>query len=119
MGRTGRTGAPAATPSRGHGNPRLGVSVSSRWGWVPSASARKSGRTRRIAHGFVVTAGIVAGVSLLVSAQPSSRIPRLPDGRPDLQGMYDLAMLTPLERPAGLPAVLTDEQAAKLEQQAE
>ena len=65
----------------------------------------------RIAHGFVVTAGIVAGVSLLVSAQPSGRIPRLPGGRPDLQGMYDLAMLTPLERPAGLPAVLTDEQA--------
>src|SRR2546422_249519 len=33
--------APAATPSRGHGDPRRGVSVSSRWGWGPSASAKK------------------------------------------------------------------------------
>ena len=31
-------GAPAAMPSRGHGNPRRGISVSSRWGWGPSAS---------------------------------------------------------------------------------
>jgi hypothetical protein len=43
--------------------------------------------------------------------------PRTPDGRPDLQGTYDLATLTPLERPAGLKAVLTDEEAAKLEKQ--
>ena len=45
-------------------------------------------------------------------------IPRTPDGKPDLTGMYDLATLTPVERPAGTPLVLTDEQAAKLEQQA-
>ncbi len=42
-------------------------------------------------------------------------IPRLADGHPDLQGMYDLATLTPVERRAGTPLVLTDEQAAKLE----
>src|SRR3954462_12667889 len=42
-------------------------------------------------------------------------IPRMPDGHPDLQGMYDLATLTPVERPAGTPLVLSDEQAAKLE----
>src|SRR5213593_1216584 len=41
---------------------------------------------------------------------------RTPDGHPDLQGTYDLATLTPLERPAGTNAVLTDEEAAKLEQ---
>jgi len=41
--------------------------------------------------------------------------PRAPDGHPDLQGTYDLATLTPLERPAGTKAVLTDEEAAKLE----
>ena len=40
------------------------------------------------------------------------------DGHPDLQGIYDLATLTPVERPAGTPLVLTDEEAAKLEQQA-
>ncbi|MCU1381723.1 MAG: hypothetical protein JWL71_420 [Acidobacteria bacterium] len=44
-------------------------------------------------------------------------IPRMPDGHPDLQGMYDLATLTPVERPAGTPLVLTDEQAATLEKE--
>src|SRR5262245_58331524 len=61
---------------------------------------------------------VVAAAGVLVSAQTASRIPRMPDGKPDLQGMYDLAMLTPVERPNALPAVLTDEQAAKLEKQA-
>src|SRR5262245_51044852 len=41
--------------------------------------------------------------------------PRTPDGHPDLQGTYDLATLTPLERPAGAKAVLTDAEAGKLE----
>src|SRR4051812_28546374 len=51
------------------------------------------------------------------TAVPSAKraIPRLADGHPDLQGMYDLATLTPVERPAGTPLVLTDDQAAKLE----
>jgi hypothetical protein len=43
----------------------------------------------------------------------------MPDGKPDLQGVYDLATLTPVERPNGLPAVLSDEQVAKLERQAQ
>jgi hypothetical protein len=47
----------------------------------------------------------------------ASSIPRMPDGRPDLQGTYDLATLTPIERPAGAPAILSDEEAKKLEQQ--
>ena len=41
--------------------------------------------------------------------------PRMPDGRPNLQGIYDLATLTPLERPAGANAILTDAEAAALE----
>ena len=40
---------------------------------------------------------------------------RMPDGHPDLQGTYDLATLTPMERPAGASLVLTKEQAARLE----
>jgi hypothetical protein len=44
-------------------------------------------------------------------------VPRTADGHPDLQGTYDLATLTPLERAAGSPLVLTGEQAKKLEQQ--
>src|SRR5436190_15474333 len=43
--------APAATRSRGHGNPRLRVSVSSRWGWGPAASARAPAATRSRGHG--------------------------------------------------------------------
>src|SRR4051812_1644649 len=72
-------------------------------------------------------AGAIAVVSLMPvqvdgqaaqkAAAPAARraIPRTPDGHPDLQGTYDLATLTPVERPAGTPLVLTDEQAAKLE----
>jgi hypothetical protein len=40
---------------------------------------------------------------------------RMPDGKPDLQGTYDLATLTPLERPMGMKPVLTREEVAKLE----
>jgi hypothetical protein len=59
----------------------------------------------------------IAAASAIVAAQQRSPagIPRLADGHPDLQGTYDLATLTPLERRAGMPLVLTDEQAAKLE----
>src|SRR5579883_2457723 len=45
-----------------------------------------------------------------------SAIPRMPDGHPDLQGVYDLATMTPLERLPGDPPVLTKEQAQKLQQ---
>ena len=44
-------------------------------------------------------------------------VPRTADGHPDLQGTYDLATLTPLQRAAGSPLVLTEEQAKKLESQ--
>jgi hypothetical protein len=76
---------------------------------------------------MVATAGIAAMAALTAAhldgqgagetAAPAARrsVPRQPDGHPDLQGMYDLATLTPIERPAGTPLVLTDEQAAKLE----
>jgi hypothetical protein len=48
------------------------------------------------------------------SAKPYSP-KRMPDGKPDLQGTYDLATLTPLERPMGMKAVLTREEVAKIE----
>jgi hypothetical protein len=51
------------------------------------------------------------------TAATAASIPRTPDGRPDLQGTYDLATLTPVERPANMPAVLSDEEARKLERQ--
>src|SRR5260221_10029566 len=80
---------------------------------------------------LVLVAGftsIIAGAGLVPAAgQAPARaanaaktppLPRTPDGHPDLQGTYDVATLTPLERTAGQPLVLTDEEAAKLEQQA-
>jgi hypothetical protein len=50
-------------------------------------------------------------------ASSAKALPRTPDGRPALQGTYDVATITPLERPAGLGnrLVLTDEEAAALE----
>jgi len=72
--------------------------------------------------------GIAAAIALPIAAQApkapvkpaaavTSGIPRMPDGHPDLQGTYDLATLTPVEREKGSPLVLTEEQARKLEQQ--
>src|SRR5277367_5494427 len=42
-------------------------------------------------------------------------VPRMPDGHPDLQGTYDLATMTPVERPRGAKATLTKQEAQKLE----
>ena len=56
----------------------------------------------------------ITGQAPKAAAKPYAP-PRMPDGHPDLQGTYDLATLTPLERPAGTKAVLTAEEAAKLE----
>src|SRR5881397_2877307 len=43
--------------------------------------------------------------------------PRMPDGHPSLQGNYDLATLTPLERRPGMKPVLTRDEAARLEKE--
>ncbi|HEV3140750.1 MAG TPA: hypothetical protein VGY57_09555, partial [Vicinamibacterales bacterium] len=68
---------------------------------------------RRLLSALALATGLVA----LVSGQQSAKIPRLPDGHPDLQGTYDLATLTPVERAPGAPLVMTDEEAAKGEKQ--
>ena len=56
---------------------------------------------------------VLAPVAL---AQDSADIPRTADGRPDLSGTYDIATLTPLQRPDefGDKLVLTEEEAAAL-----
>jgi hypothetical protein len=47
-----------------------------------------------------------------------STLPRTPDGRPDFQGNWSIATLTPLQRPAGqeAKATLTDAEAAAIEE---
>src|SRR5258705_12691738 len=49
------------------------------------------------------------------AAQKTYSPRRMPDGHRDLQGTYDVATLTPLERPASAKAVLTKEEALKLQ----
>jgi hypothetical protein len=63
----------------------------------------------------VVSAGVLAPAQIVGQSAPAYSPPRLPDGRPDLQGTYDLATLTPLERPAGMKPTLTREEVAKIE----
>jgi len=76
---------------------------------------------------ITLAVGVAAacGVAVLVGGAPAGAagqvkqggVPRASDGHPDLTGVYDLATMTPLERPNGMPAVMTDEEAAKLEKQ--
>ena len=60
-----------------------------------------------------LTALPVAGQVTKTAAK--SDLPRTPDGHPDLQGTYDLATMTPLERWPGDPPFLTKEQAEALQ----
>jgi hypothetical protein len=66
---------------------------------------------------LIITLGLVFSAAAQNPKAAAKRYvpPRTPDGHPDLQGTYDLATLTPLERPAGAPAVLSDEEAKRLE----
>jgi hypothetical protein len=75
---------------------------------------------------FVALTGLLGFAALVLCIIPAAaqtpkapaktyNVPRMPDGHPDLQGTYDLATLTPVERPAGAKLVLTNEEAAKLE----
>ena len=60
---------------------------------------------------------LAVGLTVPVAAQPASEVPRLPDGRPDLQGVWDFRTLTPLQRPTDQADqdVLTAEEAAEVE----
>ena len=70
-------------------------------------------RIRRMLY-VVSTAIVMVASGALAQSTPDS--PRRPDGRPDLSGTYDIATLTPLQRPAefGDTLVLTEEEAATL-----
>jgi hypothetical protein len=71
----------------------------------------------RACAAFVALAALLASSS---AAQPTYRAPRLPDGKPDLQGIWDFRTLTPLQRPdtAADKAVLSPEEAAAVEAKA-
>ncbi len=65
---------------------------------------------------LVVLAILLGSLTVVPTYGQAPKASRMPDGHPDLQGTYDLATLTPLERPKGMAsAVLSREEAAKLE----
>ena len=59
-------------------------------------------------------------IVLAATASLMAEVPRTPDGKPDLSGVYDIATLTPLARPVALGdrLTLTDEEAKALAKQA-
>jgi hypothetical protein len=71
----------------------------------------------------VAAAWLAAGSLAAQAAKPAAQAPakpwtapRTPDGKPDLSGFYDVATMTPVERPAGVDRlVLTPQEAAALE----
>ena len=71
-------------------------------------------RDRFFALTFTVTAAMALSPS--PGAAQSSDAPRTPWGKPDLQGVWDFATLTPMERPAELAGQerLTDEDVADI-----
>src|SRR3954466_5030050 len=68
---------------------------------------------------LLMLVGAASATAALAAMLPARIAGQSQSGHPDLTGTYDLAMLTPLERPNGLPAVLSDEEAAKREKEAE
>ncbi len=64
----------------------------------------------------LVAAIVLLAMPLAVGAQ--SKVPRTPDGKPDLQGIWDFRTLTPLERPNQFAGkeTLSAEEVATLEQ---
>jgi hypothetical protein len=64
-----------------------------------------------------VLAVVVALLLLTPAHAGQTSFPRLPDGHPDLQGTYDIASMTPLERAPGTPLVMTKEEAARFEKE--
>src|SRR4051812_37942517 len=72
--------------------------------------------------GFVAAATLPASVGAQAAPGAAGKsaaadVPRMADGKPDLQGTYDIGTLTPLQRRAGTPLVITAEEAATLEKQ--
>src|SRR5277367_1064592 len=68
----------------------------------------------RFMSGTSAAALAFAAMSLTAQAAKSG-LPRTPDGHPDLQGTYDLSMMTPFERLPGDPPFLTKENAEALQ----
>jgi hypothetical protein len=77
-----------------------------------------NGRRLGFAAALAVSAAVVMLSVAPVSGQAKSAIPRGPDGRPDLEGIWAYATVTPLERPdalAGKSTFSSDAEVAEFE----
>jgi hypothetical protein len=76
--------------------------------------------TRRLSIGvLVVGLTLTPFLAQAQTASSGSTVPRTADGHPDLQGVWDFRTMTPLQRPRNQEnAVLTEEEAAEIEQRA-
>jgi hypothetical protein len=77
-----------------------------------------NGRLLGPAAALAVAAAVVVLSVAQVAGQSESPTPRNPDGRPDLQGIWSYATVTPLERPtslAGKSTFSSDEELAEFE----
>jgi hypothetical protein len=84
---------------------------------LPRRSAKREGGCRVLGAGCLVLGAVVMCVAP-VPAQAQTKVPRTPDGKPDLQGIWDFRTITPLERPNQFAGkeTLSAEEAAALEQ---
>src|SRR4051812_14895730 len=82
------------------------------------AAMRKNGIVG-IVVGVALTGAFVAASGLTLAGQGMKAVPRTPDGHPDLQGVWDFAQLTPLERPGAFAGkqTISDEEAEEFAQQ--
>jgi hypothetical protein len=61
-------------------------------------------------------ATVVVGVVFGITGSARQGVPRTPDGKPDLQGIWDYATITPIERPASVKdLVMSEAEAMRLE----
>ena len=75
----------------------------------------------RIVTSAVVVAALTVGLSGQAANKSAWSVPRMPDGHPDMQGVWANNGMTPLERPAqwGTRATMTDAELADLKKRAQ
>ena len=84
-----------------------------------SRTVRSFGVQAMCALGLVMLVSVIqTGAPALQAAQAQATSPQTPWGEPDLQGLWSVELLVPLERPDGVTTeVYTEEQVAELDRQ--